>query len=86
MLVWGKKTAILQAVRKKEDNANNHPLLPFPQSIPQYIEVPPNIEVKQIVSYFSAIPSYQSNPPLLKDDSSPLPFSGCWQAICNYYF
>jgi len=55
MLVWGKKTAILKAVRKKEDNGNNHPLLPFPQSIPQYIEVPPHLEVKQIVSYFPAI-------------------------------
>jgi hypothetical protein len=55
MLVWGKKTAILQAVRKKGDNGNNHPLLPFSQSIPQYIEVPPHLEVKQIVLYFPAI-------------------------------
>jgi len=23
---------------------------------------------------------------VLKDDSNLLPFSGCWQAICNYYF
>ena len=30
----------------------------FPQSIPQYIEVPPNIEVKQIVSCFPAVLSY----------------------------
>jgi hypothetical protein len=28
------------------------------QSIPQYIEVPPNIEAKRIISYFSAVPSY----------------------------
>jgi hypothetical protein len=28
------------------------------QSIPQYIEVPPNIEVKPIVSYFSTVLSY----------------------------
>ncbi|MDP2969762.1 MAG: hypothetical protein Q8P64_11235 [Deltaproteobacteria bacterium] len=27
----------------------------FPQSIPQYIEVPPNMEVKRIVSYFPAV-------------------------------
>ncbi len=28
---------------------------PSPQSIPQHIEVPPNIEAKQIVSYFPAV-------------------------------
>jgi hypothetical protein len=30
MLVWGKKTVILQAVRKKEDNRNNlsGPIIP----------------------------------------------------------
>jgi hypothetical protein len=34
-------------------------LLPgFPQSIPHYIEVPPNIEAKQIISCFSAVLSY----------------------------
>ncbi len=44
------------------------------QSIPQYIEVPPNIEVKQIVSYFSTVLFYQSNPLLLKDDSKLLIF------------
>ena len=27
------------------------------QSIPQYVEVPPNIEAKRIISYFSAVPS-----------------------------
>jgi len=58
MLVWGEKTAILQAVRKKGDKGNNHPILPFPQSIPQYIEVPPNIEVKQIVFHFPTVLSY----------------------------
>jgi hypothetical protein len=30
-------------------------------AIPQYIEVPPNIEAKRIISYFSAILSYWSN-------------------------
>jgi len=30
----------------------------FAQSISQYIEVPPNIEVKQTVSYFSPAFSY----------------------------
>ena len=59
-------------------------LFGFPQSIPQYIEVPPNIEAKRITSYFSAVLSYSSNPLLLKDDSKLLFFSGCWQAICNY--
>lgn len=48
------------------------------------MEVPPNIEVKQIVSLFSTLLSHSSNPPLLKDDSKLLPFSGCWQAICKY--
>jgi hypothetical protein len=84
MLVWEEKTALLQAVRKEEDNENNHPLLPSPQRIPQYVEVPPNIEVKPIVSYFSTIPSCSSNPLLLKDDFKLLLFFGCWQAICNY--
>ena len=44
------------------------------QSIPQYVEVPPNIEVKQMVSYFSTVLFYQSNPVLLKDDSKLLIF------------
>jgi len=52
MLVWQKKTAILQAVRKKEDNGRNHPLLLSLQRIPQYVEVPPNVEAKRIISYF----------------------------------
>ena len=54
-----------------------------PQRIPQYIEVPPNIEANQIVSYFSTVLFYQSNPLLLKDDSKLPIFSGCWQTICN---
>jgi hypothetical protein len=29
-------------------------LSPFFQNIPQYIEVPPNLEAKRIISYFSA--------------------------------
>ncbi|HEX7534492.1 MAG TPA: hypothetical protein VF343_04475, partial [Syntrophales bacterium] len=37
--------------------------------IPQHIEVPPDIEAKRIISYFSAVLFYQSNPLLLKDDS-----------------
>ena len=41
----------------------------LPQRFPQYIEVPPNIESKQIVSYFSPVLSYSYNPLLLKDDS-----------------
>src|SRR4030042_6913410 len=57
----------------------------FPQSIPQYIEVPPNIEAKRIISYFYAVLSYSSNPLLLKDDSKLLILPGCWQAICNNY-
>jgi hypothetical protein len=28
------------------------------QSIPQYVEVPPNIEAKRIISYFYAVLSY----------------------------
>ena len=55
-----------------------------PQRIPQYIEVPPNIEAKRTISYFSAVLSYSSNPLLLKDESNSLIFSICWQAICYY--
>jgi hypothetical protein len=31
---------------------------PPPQRIPQYIEVPPNIKARRIISYFSAVLSY----------------------------
>jgi len=79
----GKKTAILQTVRTKEDNGNNHSFFPSPQSIPQHIEVPPNTEAKQIVLYFSDVFSCSSNPLLLDADSKLLIISGCWQAICN---
>jgi hypothetical protein len=85
MLIRRNNKAILEAVRKKEDNGNNPPLLPFPQNIPQYIEVPPNIEVKQIPSYFYTVLSSQSNHLLLKDISKLLIFFGCWQAICNHH-
>jgi hypothetical protein len=74
MLVWEEKTALLQAVRKGEDNENNHPLLPSPQRIPQYVEVPPNIEARRIILYFSDVLSYSSNPALLKDDPKLLFF------------
>jgi len=45
-----------------------------PQRIPQYIEVPPNIEARRSFSYFSAVLSYWSNPLLLKDESKLLIF------------
>jgi quinol monooxygenase YgiN len=41
---------------------------------PQYIEVPPNIEVKRIISYLSAVLSHSPNPLLLKDVSKLLIF------------
>jgi len=44
------------------------------QSIPQYVEVPLNIEAKRIISYFSAVLSYRSNLLLLKDDFTLLIF------------
>ena len=40
--------------------------------IPQYVEVPPNIEAKRLGSYFSAVLSYLSNPLLLKNESTLL--------------
>jgi len=45
-----------------------------PQGFPQYLEVPPNIEVKPIVSGSSPLLSYSSNPLLSKDDSKLLNF------------
>jgi hypothetical protein len=45
------------------------------QSMPQYIEVTPNIEGKQIVSTFSAVLFWQSNPSLLKDGFPTSDFS-----------
>ena len=44
----------------------------FPQSIPQYVEVPPDIEAKRVRSYFSAVFSRLSNPLLLKDEFTRL--------------
>jgi hypothetical protein len=46
----------------QDDNARK---IVFPQWAPQSIEVPPNIEAKQIVSHFSSPLSLSSNPPLL---------------------
>ena len=48
------------------------------------MEVPPSIEGQQIVSMFSTLPSHSSNPSLLKEDPSLLPFPGSWQATCKY--
>ena len=36
--------------------------------VPQPVEVPPNIEAKQIVLLFSTLLSHSPNPPLLMDD------------------
>ena len=49
---------------------------------PQYIEVPPNIEAKRIVSNVFTVLSYSSKPWLLKVDSKIQTFFCCWQAIC----
>jgi hypothetical protein len=48
-----------------EEDANAKETV-FPQRPPQPIEVPPNIEAKQIVSPFSTPLSLSPNPPLLK--------------------
>ena len=80
---WGKKTAILKAVGKKEDHGNNlcGPIMPIWESwdlqvcvdasfiIPQYAEVPLYIEAKRIISCFYAALSCQPNPLLLNDES-----------------
>jgi hypothetical protein len=47
-----------------EEDANAKETV-FPQRPPQPIEVPPNIEAKQIVSSVSTALSYSSNHPLL---------------------
>lgn len=52
---------------------------------PQYMEVPPNIEAKPIVSPFSTFLSHSSNLPLSIHYSSFLSFPGCWQATCMYH-
>jgi hypothetical protein len=48
-----------------EEDANAKETV-FPQRLPQSIEVPPNMEAKQIVSPFSTPLSHSSNSPLLK--------------------
>ena len=42
------------------------------QRFPQYVEAPPNIEAKRIISYVSAVLSYSSNSQILKDESKLL--------------
>ena len=51
---------------------------------PQYMEVPPNIEGKKIVSAFSTLLFYSSNLSLLKDDSSLPSLPACWLTTCKY--
>ena len=53
---WGASLVSLGIVRlkTKEPGGNVHSL----QRIPQYVEVPPNIEAKRIISYFSNVLSY----------------------------
>ena len=41
----------------------------FPQRIPQYVEVPPNIEAKPIGSFFPELLFHSSNKLLLRDNS-----------------
>ena len=57
-----------------------------PQTIPQYIEVPPNIEVTLIISCFSVVFFCWSNRLLLKNESDILIFYCCWQAPCRCSF
>jgi hypothetical protein len=75
------KLGILRPETKGSDKA-----VLLPSTIPQLVEVPPNIEAKRIISYFIAVRSYSSNPSLLKDDFKLQLFPGCWQTICRYYF
>jgi len=66
-------------------NPVNHASSPAPQRFPQCIEVPQNIEGEPILSSVSTVLTPSSNPALLKDNSSLLPFPGCWQATCKHY-
>jgi hypothetical protein len=59
MLLLG---AMSEEVVEEDTNAKE---TVFPQRLPQSIEVPPNVEAKQIVSPFSTLLSYSSNHALL---------------------
>ena len=48
-----------------EEDANARKIV-IPQRAPQSIEVPPNVEAKHIVSLFSPLLSYSSNPLVIK--------------------
>ena len=54
------------------------------QAIPQYIEGPPNIEAKRIISCFSVIPSYWPNHMLLMVELNSWFSFGYWPATCRY--
>ena len=51
--------------------------------IPQYVEVPPDMEAIQIISYFSAVLSNASNPLLLRTISNFRFYLFYWQATCR---
>jgi hypothetical protein len=56
------------------------------QSIPRYVEVPPNIEATRIISCFSAVLSCYPNQLLLKVDSKIMISFGYWQTICYHMY
>ena len=67
--------AIIEEKRtRKQRLVTERSLSGSPQSIPQYIEAPPNIEAKRIISYFSADLSYKPNCSLLMDESKLMIF------------
>lgn len=52
---------MLGIVSRRETKEPDWPAC-LPLNIPQYIAVPPNNEAKRIISYFSAVLLYQTNP------------------------
>jgi len=56
------------------------------QSLPQFIEVPPNIEIKPIVPGSFPLLSYSSNPLLSKHDSKLLIFSAVGKSFADTIF
>ena len=70
----------------RRSQKNQIRLFPFLQNIPQYIEVPLNIEAKESFHTFLLFSLNKSNPLLLKDDFNLLIPFGYWQTICFYPF
>jgi len=57
---------IVSSTNHRPETKNHLKLFTSPQRLPQYVEVPPNIEARGIISYLFDVLSFWSNPLLFK--------------------